>query len=317
MRTVLIIALLTAFSLAGCGGGADQSDSSLHVVATTTILGDVVRNIVGDDGVEVLAPTGADPHDYQASSNQVASINTADLVVANGLHLEEGLEDVLVAAEADGARIVWVGELVDPLPFGEDGNDHEDEADHEDEVDHEREGQDDPHFWMDPLRVAEAARAIGAELSAIDPDSDDDWMARAEEYAEELEALDARIIETLSVIPDGSRKLVTNHDSMGYFAERYDCETIGVIIPGGSTLGDPSSQELAELVHIIEDEQVAAIFAETTEPSALADAVAAEVGREVGVVELFTGSLGEPGSGADTYIGMMRVNAELIADALR
>lgn len=300
MRTVLIIGLLLALSTAACGGDAGEPDDLLHVVATTTILGDVAANVVGDDGtVEVLVPTGASPHDYQASSQQVAAINQADLVIANGLHLEEGLEDVLEAARADGARILEVGEIVHPLPFGGDGD---------------RSGSDDPHFWMDPLRVAVAARAIGAELFTIDDSHE--WALRAESYADELEGLDIEIIKTLAVIPDDERKLVANHLSMGYFEERYDFEVIGVIIPGGSTLGNPSSEELAQLVAVIEEEQVPAIFAETTEPSELAEAVAGEAGREVAVVDLYAGSLGEPGSGAETYIGMMRTDAGLIADAL-
>lgn len=300
MRTVLIIALLIGLTATACSGGPDQSEEGLKVVVTTTILGDVVANLVGDDAVvEVLIPVGASPHDYQASSQQVASLNRADLVVASGLHLEEGLEDVLKAAQADGARIIEVGELVNPIPFGGD-------ADHD--------GGLDPHFWMDPLRVAEASWLIAAELGQVDDSID--WSRRAAAYTQELESLDEEIIETLDIIPAGSRKLVANHDSMGYFAARYGFETIGVIIPGGSTLGDPSSEELANLVAVISEEQVPAIFAETTEASALAEAVAEEVGSDVEVVDLYTGSLGEPGSGADTYIGMLRSNAQGIADAL-
>jgi zinc/manganese transport system substrate-binding protein len=303
MRTVLIIALLTALPLSACGGDSGQSDEGLLVVVTTTILGDVVSHVVGDDAVvEVLVPTGASPHDYRASSQQVAAINRADLVVANGLGFEEGLEDVLESAAGDGARILTVGELVGPIPFAALASDHDHEA------------SDDPHFWMDPLRVAEATLLISEELALVDDTFD--WSDRAETYAEELASLDLEIISVLGVIPDDERKLVSNHHSLGYFAERYDFETIGVIIPGGSTLGDPSSEELADLVSVIEEEQVRAIFAETTEPSALAEAVAAEVGREVEVVDLYTGSLGEPGSGAETYIAMMQTNARLIVDAL-
>lgn len=303
MRTVLIIVLLAALPLAACGGDSGQPDDGLLVVVTTTILGDVVANVVGDDAVvEVLVPTGASPHDYQASSQQVAAINRADLVVANGLHLEEGLEDVLESAEGDGARILSVGELVGPIPFAALDSEHDHEA------------SDDPHFWMDPLRVAKATLLIAEELARVDDSFD--WLDRAETYAEELESLDLEIISVLGVIPEAGRKLVANHHSMGYFAERYDFETIGVIIPGGSTLGDPSSEELADLVAVIEEEQASAIFAETTEPSALAEAVAEEVGRGIEVVDLYTGSLGAGGSGAETYIRMLVTNASLIADAL-
>ncbi|MEX1279245.1 MAG: metal ABC transporter substrate-binding protein [Acidimicrobiia bacterium] len=367
MRTVAsplrLVAVLGALALvlAACGGTADPSvdgdagtdatdtteatetteapdtteatepegpATDLTIVATTTILGDVLRNVVdGDAVVEVLMPIGADPHDFQASSAQVAAVNGADLVVANGLFLEEGLEDVLDAAANDGANVFEVAPLLDPIPFGETshghgdddhGHDHEDddhgdEESKEDDHDHDHEG-DDPHVWMDPVRMAEAARLIATELAAIDDSVD--WTANAEAYAAELEDLDGEIADLLAGIPDDDRKLVTNHESMGYFADRYDFEMVGVVIPGGSTLGDPSSEELAGLVATMQAEGVDVVFAETTDPSALADAVAAELGTDAQVVELFTGSLGEPGSGAETYVDMMRTNAELIAAAL-
>jgi zinc/manganese transport system substrate-binding protein len=120
----------------------------------------------------------------------------------------------------------------------------------------------------------------------------------------------------LADIPASRRKLVTNHDSLGYFADRYGFEIIGAVVPGGSTLGDPSSAELAGLVEKISSAGVPAIFAETTEPTALAEAVAREVGDDVVVVELYTGSLGEQGSGADTLIGMLLTDAGRIAGAL-
>jgi zinc/manganese transport system substrate-binding protein len=113
-----------------------------------------------------------------------------------------------------------------------------------------------------------------------------------------------------------NRLLVTNHDALGYFADRYDFEIVGVVIPGGSTLADPSSAELAALVETLLETDVPAIFAETSSPAQLAETVAAEAGNDVEVVELHTGSLGEPGSGADTLIGMLRTNATRIRDAL-
>jgi zinc/manganese transport system substrate-binding protein len=330
------VAMVTALVAAGCGGGTEsEDDAGLLVVATTTMLGDLAVNIVGDGGtVEVLLPVGADPHAYQASARQAATLGQADLVIANGLGLEEGLHDVLEAAADDGARIVEVAERLNPIPFapsehdehehGHEGtHDHEDQGDHEheDEGDHEHEdegdhehGDFDPHVWLDPLRMAEAARLIAAELEEIDPEGG--WSDRAEAYAAELLAADEEIREILSVVVPGHRQLVTNHHALGYFADRYGFEVIGVVIPGGSTLAEPSSAELAALVAEIEEEAVTAIFAETTEPSALAEAVAAEVGYEVAVVGLYTGSLGEPGSEADSLIGMLLSNAELIAEAL-
>ncbi len=310
---------LTALMLASACSSSDDADDRVNVVVTTTIIGDVVTNIVGDDAnVEVLLPVGADPHSYQASSRQAASIQTADLVIANGLNLEEGLSDLLESAQADGANILELGPNLEPLPFtgphDHEGEDHSEEEGNEEEGHDEEEMGLDPHIWLDPLRMADAANLIAAELTKVDPNVD--WAARAGEYAAQLNEIDTRINQILDVLPDEQRKLVTNHGSLGYFADRYNFEVVGVVIPGGSTLADPSSAELTALVEEIEHEGVKAIFGETTESTALADAVAAELGSEVAVVELFTGSLGEPGSGAETLTDLLVTNARLIADAL-
>ncbi|MEE8489607.1 MAG: metal ABC transporter substrate-binding protein [Acidimicrobiia bacterium] len=294
LRTILIIGATSLLLLTACGNDQVEADSGPTVVVTTTIIGDVVRNVVGADAtVEVLVPTGADPHDYQASSRQVAGINRADLVVANGLGLEEALADVLGAAKKDGANILEIAPLLDPISLG---------------------NSLDPHVWLDPKRMADAARLIAKEMSRVDASID--WSSRAEAYAIELDITNREIEAILDAVPRDSRNLVTDHDALGYFAAVYGFEIVGTVIPGGSTLGDPSSDELAKLVRKIEMEEVVAIFAGTTESSAVASAVAAEVGHEVVVVELYTGSLGEPGSGADTLVRMMLTNAELIAEAL-
>ena len=312
-------------------GQAPESERLL-LVATTTILGDLVANVVGADAdLVVLLPVGADPHDYRASAAQVALLHDADLVVASGLRLEEGILDVLEAAEADGINLLEVGDLLDPLPFGghneeDEGDDHgeEDEGDdhgEEDEGDdHGDEGEDhahsgaDPHFWMDPLRAAEAARLIAQALASLNGSID--WMARADSYASSIEELHDEIQAILAPIPHEDRALVTNHDALGYFADRYGFEIIDTVIPGGATLAEPSSAELAALVERIRETGAPTIFAETIEPTVLAEALAAEAGSGVEVVQLYTGSLGEPGSGADTLIGMLREDARRIADAL-
>ncbi|MEX1037401.1 MAG: metal ABC transporter substrate-binding protein [Acidimicrobiia bacterium] len=359
--------LMVAISMvaAACGGDASpdtttqggQDPDAISVVVTTSIWGEIVSNIVGDDAnVEVLIPVGADPHEYQASSAQVAAMQQADLVIVNGLLLEEGMLDVIEGLETDGVNVLEVASGLDPIPFGSGGHadaDHEDEdhddEDHEDEGDHDHEDEDeltagecrptlndnheeegeddheeeghshdegscDPHVWMDPLRIAEAVELIAAELAELD--SSVDWMSRAESYAEELRSLHEEMVSTLSAIPEDRRKLVTNHEALGYFADRFDFEVVGTVISGGSTLSDPSSAELAELVDTIRDEDIRAVFAENIDPSALAEAVAAELGDDVEVVELFTDAVGAPGSGGETYIDMLRSNAELIARAL-
>lgn len=310
-RTRVPAALLAlALVAAACAGGADDpdpGDGRLHIVVTTTVLGDLVRSIVGEGAhVEVLMPVGADPHDFHASSRQVALINQADLVVANGLLLEEGLLAVLASAADDGANVLEVAPLVDPLVFEEDDHHHV-------EDDHNHEGPD-PHVWMDPLRMVEAARAIAAELARLDTTVD--WQERAALYMDELMEAHRQIEEILGEVAAPNRKLVTNHDSFRYLAARYGFEVVGVVIPGGATLAEPGSRDLALLVQVIEDEDVAAIFTEVGMPDALAHAVVGELGRDVAVVELYSDSLGEPGSGADTLIGMLITNAERIAAAL-
>lgn len=333
---LLLLALVMLMAACGDSSSVDGSDpEALSVVVTTSIWGDIVSNVTGDAAdVEVLFPLGADAHDYQLSSAQVAALQRADLVVVNGLRLEEGILDVIESVEADGANVLAVAPMLDPITFGathhsdhdEDG-DHDEEAlvsgqcdldaDHDDQNDeghaHE-EGGCDPHVWMDPLRVAVAVERIAEALEALD--STVDWMANAEQYADELRALDHEIVAMLDAVPADRRKLVTNHEALGYFAERYGFEVVGVVIPGGSTLADPSSAELAELVEVMKDERINVIFGETVEPLALAEAVADEVGVDVRVVELFTGSLGGPGSDGESYLDMIGTNATRVAEAL-
>jgi zinc/manganese transport system substrate-binding protein len=315
MRRRMAVWLVVAVSfVAACGGeGEGPVAGSLQIVATTSVIGDLVAGVAGDGArVEVLVPVGADPHEFQASSRQAATVQEADLVVAVGLGLEEGLADVLDAAVGDGVTVLEIGPNVDPLPFGAH---REDDHDDDDSEDHAGEDTDlDPHVWMDPVRMADAARLVGTSLAAIDPSVD--WEARAAAYAAELEAVDGEIARLVATIPEAARKLVTNHDALGYFAARYGFDVIGVIVPGGSTLGDPSSADLAALVDVVRGEEVPAIFAETIEPASLADAVAAEIGGQVEVVELYTGSLGEPGTGAETLIGLLLTDALLIVEAL-
>ena len=304
----IVIVGLMAVSTAACDSGSSSGDV-VRIVATTTILGDVVRNVTGDAAeVEVLMPVGVNPHDFQPSSQQVASVQRADLVVANGLGLEAGLDDVLGAAAADGVRVWEVGPDIDPRRFVE----AEDDAD--DGHDHGEEGLD-PHFWLDPLRVERAAILLGEQLAEVAPDHD--WSAGAVAYGAELAALNEGSIAALAVVAPAERKLVTNHRSFGYFSDAYGFEMIGTVIPGGTALANPSSSELASLVATIEREQVPAIFTENVEPDTLAVAVASEVGYDVAVVELYTGSLGEPGTEADTLIGMLETNVSRIAQALR
>lgn len=324
-RLVLIpaAALAAAAPLTACSSedttveSVQETSDSVTVVATTTMLGSVAEQIAAcaDTGstVTTLMPIGADPHDFSPSSAQVAAMVQADVVVANGLGLEAGLDDALENAASDGATVLEVAELVDPIPFGEHGDDHADEHsdDHnDDEHDH---GDEDPHFWFDMNRMASVAQIIGNELATSGGQVYADCGAQV---AEEIRAAEAEVRAALESVPADQRILVTDHDALGYLADVYGYEIAGTVIPAGTTLAEPSSADLAELVEVMQQEGVQVVFTNTADPSALSDAVAAEVGGDVQVVNLYVGSLGGPDSGAEDYLSMMRTNADLISSAL-
>lgn len=309
------VAILTVSTLTACGADAAGSEGDdVVVVATTTPLGSVMDEIAqcaGGESVTLMGP-GDDPHDFSPSSQQVVSMATADVVVANGLGLEASLENAMESAESDGARILEVAPEVDPLPFGEE-EEHADEHEGEDSDEHEHEGED-PHFWLDAGRMATAATVIGDEVSQAT--GDDAWTRCGSEVAEELEQTDTEVREILSDVPMDQRVLVTDHEAFGYFAEAYDFRIAGVVIPGGSTDAEPSSADVAALVDVVRDEGVPALFTNTAVSSKLVDAVAAEAGQDVQVVPLYVGSVGEHGGPAADYPGMVTENARAVAAAL-
>ena len=290
---------------------------TVSVVATTTILGDVANNIVACAGgtVEVLMPIGADAHDFSASSDQVASMINADLVISNGLDLESGLIDSLENAAIDGANVFEIAPLINPIEFGAGMHDEGGDAHSDEEGDAHDHGDLDPHFWFDMNRMADAAQLMGAELTQITGDLA--YTTCADTTATQIQAAESDVREILESVPVENRILVTDHDALGYLADLYGYEIAGTVIPAGTTLASPSSADLAELVATIDAEGVTAIFANTAEPSALAEAVATETGADISVIPLYVGSLGAPDSPAATYIDMMRTNAQLIAQGLQ
>lgn len=324
-RTWSVIASLVAVVVAACTGGSDPAEpaasaapdgGAVRVVATTSILGDLTSNVLGDEGsVEVIIDAGTDPHAFEASAGDIATIRDADLVVANGLDLETSLLDALAAAEEDGVPVLHVAEHVDPLPFGDaHGDAHSDEGGHtEEEADH---GEFDPHFWLDPRRVATAVDVIAERLTDVTPPGADAITANAEAYRAEVLALDAEVEDTFAAIPDDRRALVTNHDAFGYLAARYGFEVVGTVIPGGSTLAEPSARELAQLAATIEETGVPAIFTENIAPPRVVETVSREVGRDIEVVQLYSDALGDEASAASTYLELVRTNAQRIVEAL-
>ena len=312
---------------------AGVSEDAPTIAVTTNILGDVVENLVGDlANVETIMPVGADPHDFQASAQQVALVGDADALVINGAFFEEGIWDVIEAATDDGVNVFHAIDEVSTIEFAEgdvhdddeEGDVHDDEEEEGEEHDDEEEGDEhgheeggaDPHFFTDPVRMADAVEGITAFLLAtVDGLDAEAVQANADAYVAELVALDAEVTETLAGLSDEQRVLITNHEVFGYFAEQYDFEVVGTVIPSGSTVDGASGGALAELAEEIEHEGVPAIFSDVSASDQLISALAGEVG-EVDVVELYTESLGEEGSEGATYIEMVRANANRISAAL-
>ena len=311
--------------------GAAESAPPALIMATTTIWADIARNVACGRLAEVesILPSLADPHDFEPSMSDRARLDEAELIVANGLELEERLEDTLVSVEADGTPVFYAGDYMTTLEFdaetfrghhdaedgeqdGEEDDEAEDEDDDHDEGSH---GSEDPHVWLDPVRVAQAVENLGAALIGRAGLDADRVTACMDAYLAELAALHSDIAEMLADVPATARKLVTNHDSLGYFADRYGFDVIGTIIPAATTLAEPSPAGLEALAHLIEDTGVRAIFAEELGHRADEAATLADRLDGVSVENLYTGALGPPGSGADTYLAMMRHNARTIAAA--
>ncbi len=302
MRT--IIKMVLPISLLGLGscGGSTVDDGQPIVVVSTSILADVTTRLVGDQArVEILIPPGVDPHDFALSSAQATMIGEADLVVVNGLGLDRGVEDVAVSA---GVPLVTVAPQVDPLPWSDHDGDHPPEDD----------AGLDPHFWQDPRRMMMAVDVISQGLVSHIPGVDPGEAA--ERYRATLETLDAEVAARWATVPAERRVMVTNHDSFGYYADRYGLEVIGVVIPGGTTLAQPGSAELAALVAKLEAHRVRAIFVDNVASREVAEAVASELGEEVAVVTLVSDSLGVDG-GPDDYVEMIRFNTDAMIEVLK
>ena len=315
---VAAIATLVALPVVAAACGASSGEAAgagrPSVVVTTSILGDVVERLVGDEAtVEVVMPPGADPHEFQPSARQVATIREADVLVVNGGGFEEGLDDVVASARADGVPTFVAADAADAhADDPEGGEPAEEDASEDDGHDHDANA----HFFTDPHRMAEAAGAmvdfLADRLDDVDPAA---LRATATPYVESLEALDAEVEEILAVVPEEARVLVTTHGVLDPFAERFGFEVLGTVIPGGSTADGASAGALADLAARIEELGLPAIFADTSSPSDLVRTLAQEAGG-VEVVELYTESLGEAGSDGSTYVDLVRTNARRIADAL-
>ena len=282
----------------------------LRAVTTTSIIGDVVAQ-VGGDAIELttLMGAGQNPHSYQPAAKDLTVVSQADVIFVNGWDLEEALVDDLEAI-SENAVIVPVSARIEPLPFRSPQS--QGRGGHES-------GGADPHVWFSVHNVEQWVQNIETTLSALDPAHAETYQANAAAYLTELAALDEYAKAQLDAIPPEKRVLVTNHGALGYFARDYGFEVLGTVIPGMSTLAEPSASDLAHLIATMQEHGVCTIFTETTVSDTLAQTVASELSGcdEVKVLPLYTGAVGPPGSGADSYIGMFRANVDTIVAGLK
>lgn len=284
-----------------------SAGEKLDVVATTSIVADVVRNVAGDRiDLSTLMPVGTDPHAFEPTPQDAAALADADVVFINGVGLELFLEPLLAGA-GEGVAVVPVSLGVDLLRFDASGEHEEEEP-----VGHV---DFDPHTWFDPHNVMVWVANIEAALSMLDPDRADMYEADAERYQSELDRLDGWIREQVARVPQEQRKLVTGHMSFSYFTRRYGFEQLGAVFPGYSTLTEPSAQQLARLEDTIRELDARAVFVGRTVNPNLAQRVAEDTGTRL--VFLYTGSLSDPGGPADSYLELMRHNVSAIVGALK
>ena len=303
-----VAALLLALMVAACGGDEDAPGASgedrLPVVATTTQVADLVAN-VGGERVEMQALLGpdVDPHDYEPRPSDAQAIAEAKVVVRSGGDLDEWLGDVVESAGTDPEVLT----LIDRVETIEGGHGHDDEEHAGEEA-----AEVDPHWWHDPRNGVRAVAAIRDALVQADPGGRAAYERNARAYTERLERLDREVAACLGAIPAEQRKLVTTHDALGYFAERYDVEAIGSVLDSLSTQAQPSAGETQELIEQMRAEQVRVVFAESSVAPRLERAIADEAGARVGE-PLWADTLGPDGSTGDTYVKSIAANAGAMA----
>ncbi len=295
----LIILLLTL--LTACAPSASSNPQADPVaLASTTFLADMTRNVAGDRViVESLLPAGADPHEYQAVPSDVQKIAKSTVVIVNGLDYDQFIQPLL--ENAGGTR------LVINASDGLEARQMKEET---------GETVTDPHMWMDPTRVVRYVENIRDGLTKADPDGVDVYKANANAYISQLKELDAWITQQVGQIPEERRLLVTNHDSLGYFAEHYGFTVIGTIVPGVSSEAAPSAQQIAALIDEIKSTGAPAAFLNISDNPHLADQIAAETDIKV-VTDIYIETLSPSDGPAATYIDMIKYDVSQIVNALK
>lgn len=277
----------------------------LRVVASTSILADVARN-VGGDLVELnaLVPLGSDPHDVNLAPSDLRSIEGADVVFVSGLGLETHLLQAVGTAGLH-VPIVSVSDAIEPFMTENALKDHD--------RGHMQLAAN-PHVWMDPSNVIVWAKALAFALARLDPTNELGYQERSASYIAELKDLDASISELLAPIPPANRLLVSDHASLEYFAERYDFVVLGEVIPSFSTQAEPSPRDLAQLETMIAEHRVRALFVGMGANRAATAALSQDLG--IPVEALYVGSLSGSQGPASNYLDLMKYDATVILDAL-
>lgn len=303
--TLLATSLILLVSACQVNPATDQDDQTgIKVIAVESFLADIVQNVAGDRLiVETLMPEGLDPHSFEPTPMDVARISDSDILFVNGAGFEEWLEDIIENLPADQIIIETSTGLQSRTI--EEGHSEDDGHDHE----------IDPHFWLDPNLVITYVENIRDGLIGVDPQGKDLYSANAETYIQQLKELDEYIQEKIAVIPMERRLIVTNHESFGYFADRYGFKVVGTIIHSVSSGSAPSAQQMAELVDQMRASGAIAIFMETGSNPQLAEQLSTETGIKV-VYDLYTHSISEADGNAPSYIGLMKYNVEQMVRAL-
>jgi ABC-type Zn uptake system ZnuABC Zn-binding protein ZnuA len=292
-----LFSLVLAVVLASCGAG-DAKNSRVRIVATTVQVTALAKEVGGDSiDLRGIIPAGADAHNFEPKASDVAAAESAQLILRNGIGLDDWLDGTLAAGL--NATVVTVTDGITPRKSEEDG------------------GQvDDPHVWHDPDNDKVMVDNIAAALQAADPAHKATYEANASAYKTKLDETKVQVQAIIDEISSADRKLVTNHDAFAYFAEAFGLEVVGAVIPSVSSEAEPSAKDTAALLDTIRRERVKAIFAESSVNPKLATTLAHDAGVTI-VDDLYGDSLGPSGSGAGTVDGMLLVNARKIADALK
>ena len=308
-RTVFAEFLMSTLLLVSCNSvGDDFAVDRWQVVASSTIIGDVVKR-VGGQRIEltVLLPIGLDPHAFEPTPQDLRAISHADLVFINGAGLEEFLPKIIQSL----ANPEVIVDLSEGIPLLSLANGHLEE-DHEEE-EHEHGGFD-PHVWLDPTLVKVWTLNIAETLGGIDPDHRDEFFANAQTYTSELDDLDVWIFAQISNVEPDRRTLISDHNEFGYFARRYGFQIIGLVIPAFSTMAEPSARDLAALEDTIRREGVEVLITGTDIHFDRIQTIQNDTG--IRVLSLYSASLSPVGGPASTYLDLMRYNAGEIVAAL-